>query len=69
MRFSFCWLFAVEAFSKQGVNGLPNGVLLDPWNEEAVLQAQQVGVYTAASTGSELSTTHAAGISAPDHGC
>jgi hypothetical protein len=45
-------LFAVEAFSKQGVNGLPDGVLLDPWNEEAVLQAQQVVACTAAVTGS-----------------
>jgi hypothetical protein len=36
-----CWAAAVDAFSKQGVHGLPEGMLLDPWNEEAVLQAQQ----------------------------
>lgn len=38
---------AVEAFSKQGVNGLPDGMLLDPWNEEAVLQAQQASALSA----------------------
>lgn len=35
-------LAAVEAFSRQGQNGLPGGLLLDAWNEEAVLQAEQV---------------------------
>lgn len=38
---SYVCCFAVEAFSKQGANGLPGGMLLDPWNEEAERQARQ----------------------------
>jgi hypothetical protein len=40
----FVCCFAVEAFSKQGANGLPGGMLLDPWNEEAERQARQASI-------------------------